>query len=324
LKFVAEFGVRSDDILHVTSPLFHISGLVLNLMGVVRGSTLLIMPQFRLEETLEAMLRHRVTFICLVPTILALIAESKEHRARIFDNLRVIMYAGSPMNPALMREVLAVYTGDMVQSFGQTEDLPQLILDAEAHRAALTAGATALDSVGRPAIGVEIKICDGDGNPVPDGETGEIASRGGTGMISYWNMPEATAETLRDGWVHSGDLGYVGPDGFVYLAGRRKQMIIRGGENVYPAEVERVLLAYPGVRDAAVLGLPDPVWGEIVVAAVVAGPNTADAAALIAFCQARLASYRCPERIIFREALAYNAGGKVDRGQLRRDIEASE
>ena len=260
----------------------------------------------------------------VITAILALIAESKEHRARIFDNLRVIMYAGSPMNPALMREVLAVYKGDMVQSFGQTEDLPQLILDAEAHRAALTAGATALDSVGRPAIGVEIKICDGDGNPVPDGETGEIASRGGTGMISYWNMPEATAETLRDGWVHSGDLGYVGPDGFVYLAGRRKQMIIRGGENVYPAEVERVLLAYPGVRDAAVLGLPDPVWGEIVVAAVVAGPNTADAAALIAFCKARLASYRCPERIIFREALAYNAGGKVDRGQLRRDIEASE
>lgn len=324
LKFVAEFGVRSDDTVHVTSPLFHISGLVLNLMGVVRGCTLLIMPQFRLADTLEAMLHHRISFICLVPTILAMIAESNSYRARIFESLRVIMYAGSPMNPALMRDVLAIYKGDMVQSFGQTEDLPQLILDAEAHRAALEASSSALDSVGRPALGVEIKICDEAGNRLADGEIGEIASRGGTGMMGYWNLPEATAETLRDGWVHSGDLGYIGQDGFVYLAGRRKQMIIRGGENVYPAEVERVLLAFPGVRDAAVIGLPDPVWGEIVVAVVVADISAADAMALTAFCKERLASYRCPERIIFREGLPYNAGGKVDRGQLRRDIESDE
>jgi fatty-acyl-CoA synthase len=322
LKFVAEFGITSEDVVHVISPLFHISGVVLNLMGLLRGCSVLIMPQFKFEDTLAAMHRHRVSFVCLVPTILALMAGSKDFGPEIFGSLRIIMYAGSPMNPKLLRDVMAVYKGDVVQSFGQTEDLPQLILNARDHRAAYEADAPALHSVGKPAIGVEIKICDRAGRPVQAGVIGEIASCGGTGMIKYWNMPEATASTVRDGWVHSGDLGYVGEDGFVYLAGREKQMIMRGGENVYPAEVEKVLLEAPGVKDAVVLGLPHPVWGEIVVAVAVADEGSTSEAALIAFCKARLASYRCPERIVFREALVYNAGGKVDRARLRQEFES--
>jgi fatty-acyl-CoA synthase len=322
LKFVAEFGLTSDDVLHVTPPLFHISGVVLNLVGFVRGCSVLILPQFRFAETLALMHHYRVTCVCLVPTILAMMRNAPEFGPAIFGSLRIILYAGSPMSPQLIRDIMSVYQGDMIQSFGQTEDLPQLILNAQHHRAAFAAEAPALHSIGKPAIGVEIKISDGKGRPVPKGEIGEIASRGGTAMLGYWNLPDATASTIVDGWVHSGDLGYIGTDGFVYLAGRKKQMIIRGGENVYPAEVERVLLEAPGVKDAVVLGMPDPVWGEIVVAVVVADTGTTDEAALIAFCRTRLASYRCPEQVIFRDELTYNAGGKVDRSQLRQEIES--
>ena len=321
LKFVAEFGVVREDVVHVTPPLFHISGVVLNLMGLMRGCSVLIMPQFRFTETLAAVQLHRVSFICLVPTILAMMVQSPDFGPAIFGSLRIIMYAGAPMSPKLIREIMSAFGGQMVQSFGQTEDLPQLILGALDHRNAFTADAPALCAIGKPAIGSEIKICDSEGQPVPDGEVGEIVSRGGTGMIGYWNLPEATAETLCGGWVHSGDLGYVGSDGFIYLAGRKKQMIIRGGENVYPAEVERVLASAPGVSDAVVLGTLHDVWGETVTAVVVAAEEFRSEAALISFCRERLASYRCPERVIFRDSLPYNAGGKVDRGLLRREIE---
>jgi len=134
-------------------------------------------------------------------------------------------------------------------------------------------------------------------------------------------VPEETEATLRGGWVHSGDLGYRDPDGFIYLAGRKKHMIIRGGENIYPAEVEKVVLDHPGVREAVVIGLPDEKWGEIVAAVVVPVPGkTIDPAALIAHCKTALASYRCPERIEVRESLPYNAAGKVMRHVLQDEL----
>lgn len=324
LKFVAEFGVVREDVVHVTPPLFHISGVVLNLMGLMRGCSVLIMPQFRFDETVAAMQQHRVSFVCLVPTILAMMVQSPEFGSAMFGSLRIIMYAGAPMSPKLIREIISAYGGEIVQSLGQTEDLPQLILGALEHRNAFAADGPVLSAIGKPAIGTEIKICNSEGRRVPDGEVGEIVSRGGTGMIGYWNLPEATAETLRDGWVHSGDLGYVGSDGFVYLAGRKKQMIIRGGENVYPAEVERVLTSAPGVIDAVVLGTPHDVWGETVTAVVVATEESRNEAALINFCRGRLASYRCPERVVYRDSLPYNAGGKVDRSLLRKEIDRTQ
>ncbi|HWA42573.1 MAG TPA: AMP-binding protein [Hypericibacter adhaerens] len=322
-KFIIEFGIRSDDIVHVTTPLFHISALVITMTCLVRGAGVLILPQFKLDTTMAAVRTHRVTFLSLVPTMLAMMAAAPDFGAAYFGDVRLIVYAGAPMNPRLLRDVMSVYKGDMVQSFGQTEDLPQSILSIEDHRQAFRDGAKHLDSIGRPPIGVELRICDAEGREAPDGEIGEIASRGGTGMVGYWQMPEETARTLKDGWLFSGDLGYRDKDGYIYLAGRKKQMIIRGGENVYPAEIERVLLDFPGLKDAVVIGLPDPVWGEIIAAVVVMQEGAVDPAVLIAHCKRHLASYRCPDRVFQRETLPYNAGGKVDRGLLRREYEAA-
>jgi acyl-CoA synthetase (AMP-forming)/AMP-acid ligase II len=321
-KFIIEFGVRPDDIVHVTTPLFHISALVLTMTGLVRGAGVLILPQFKLDTTMPALRQHRVTILSLVPTMLAMMAAAPDFGSAYFGDLRLIVYAGAPMNPRLLRDVMSVFKGDMVQSFGQTEDLPQSILTIADHREAYLHGAKHLDSVGRPPIGVELKICDAQGREVRGGEIGEIASRGGTGMLGYWQMPEETAKTLKEGWIFSGDLGYRDAEGYVYLAGRKKQMIIRGGENVYPAEVERVLLDFPGIKDAVVIGLPDPVWGEIIAAVIVPADGPVDDIGLAAHCKRHLASYRCPDRVFQRESLPYNAGGKVDRNLLRQEYEA--
>jgi fatty-acyl-CoA synthase len=322
-RFIIEFGVRSDDIVHVTTPLFHISALILTMMGLLRGAGILILPQFKLDTTMAALREHGVTIVCLVPTMLAMMVAAPDFGPAYLGSLRLIMYAGAPMNPRLLRDVISVFRGDMVQSFGQTEDLPQSILSIEDHRQAFRDGAKHLDSVGRPPIGVELKICDSEGRELPRGEIGEIASRGGTGMVGYWQMPEETARTMKEGWIFSGDLGYRDADGYLYLAGRKKQMIIRGGENVYPAEVERVLLDFPGIKDAVVIGLPDPVWGEIIAAVIVPADAPVDPTALAAHCKRHLASYRCPDRVFQRESLPYNAGGKVDRSLLRQEYGAA-
>jgi acyl-CoA synthetase (AMP-forming)/AMP-acid ligase II len=167
-----------------------------------------------------------------------------------------------------------------------------------------------------------LAICDDAGNPVSRGEIGEIVTRGGTAMSGYWNLPEETAATLKEGWIYTNDLGYQDPDGYIYLAGRKKHMIIRGGENVYPSEVEPVLLEAPGVRDAVILGLPDETWGEIVIAAVTRDSNNIemDAEAIIAHCKRHLASYRCPERIYFIKEMPLNAAGKILRHVLLDEI----
>jgi acyl-CoA synthetase (AMP-forming)/AMP-acid ligase II len=239
----------------------------------------------------------------------------------VLAGLRLIMYTAAPMSLPLLRKLMGVYQGDLVQFLGQTEDLPQTVLTPEDHRNALAGKAPGrLKSVGLPSAGVDLMICDEAGNPVPRGEIGEIVTRAGTAMSGYWNLPDETAATLRNGWIFTGDLGYQDADGYVYLAGRTKHMIIRGGENVYPSEVEPVLLKAPGVRDAVILGLPDETWGEIVVAAVTPEGDDADAEAIIAYCKSQLASYRCPERIYFVDEMPLNAAGKVLRHVLLDNI----
>ncbi len=163
-------------------------------------------------------------------------------------------------------------------------------------------------------------ICGEDGEPVARGRAGEIVTRGDTAMTGYWGREDETAKTLRDGRVFTSDLGRQDEDGYVYLAGRKSQMIIRGGENVYPAEVETVLLAAPGVRDGVILGLPDETWGEIVAAVVVPTGAERDEQAIIAFCRQNLASYKSPERVVFRDALPFNAAGKVMRHVLLESL----
>jgi acyl-CoA synthetase (AMP-forming)/AMP-acid ligase II len=284
-----------------------------------RGAAQLILPQFDYETTMAAVRAHKVTFINTVPTILSMALARDDFTPDVLAGLRLIMYTAAPMSLPLLRKLMSVYKGDLVQFLGQTEDLPQTVLTPEDHRNALAGIAPErLQSIGLASAGVDLAICDDAGNPVPRGEIGEIVTRGGTAMSGYWNLPDETAETLKDGWIYSGDLGRQDADGYVYLAGRKKHMIIRGGENVYPSEVEPVLLQAPGVREAVLLGLPDETWGEIVVAAVTRDSNNAEAEAeaIIAHCKRHLASYRCPERIYFVDEMPLNAAGKILRHVL--------
>lgn len=323
LKIMYDLRLGSDDVMHMTTPMFHISCMILSLAALQRGATQVILPQFDYETTFAAVRKHNVTFINTVPTILSMALARDDFTPQVLARLKLIMYTAAPMSLPLLRKLMSVYRGDLVQFLGQTEDLPQTVLTPEDHRSALAGIAPGrLESVGRASAGVDLMIFDGTGDPVAQGEIGEIVTRAGTAMSEYWNLPEETAASLKNGWVYSGDLGYQDSDGYVYLAGRKKHMIIRGGENVYPSEVEPVLLEAPGVRDAVILGLPDETWGEIVVAAVVSDGDGADAEAIIAHCKSQLASYRCPERIFFVAEMPLNAAGKILRHELVSEVMA--
>ena len=323
LKMMYDLRLGSDDVMHMTTPMFHISCLILSLAALQRGAAQVILPQFDYETTMAAVQAHKVTFINTVPTILSMALARDDFTPEVFAGLKLIMYTAAPMSLPLLRKLMAVYQGDLVQFLGQTEDLPQTVLTPEDHRGALAGMAPGrLESVGRASAGVDLMICNAAGNAVAEGEIGEIVTRAGTAMSGYWNLPEETAAALKNGWVYTGDLGYQDADGYVYLAGRKKHMIIRGGENVYPSEVEPVLLEAPGVRDAVILGLPDDTWGEIVVAAVVPDGDGADASAIIAHCKTHLASYRCPERIFFVDEMPLNAAGKILRHELMKQVTA--
>jgi len=323
-KLMLELRLDAEDVCHFTTPMFHISCLILGAMAILRGCSQLILPQFDLRPTLDRMARHRVTFANMVPTILDMIVNDPDYTPADFGHLRRIMYTAAPMPLPLLTNVMADYGGDLVQFLGQTEDLPQTVLTPADHRRALAGETDLLNSVGRPSMGVELKICDDAGREVERGAIGEVVARGGTAMDGYWNDGDATAEALRDGWVHSGDLAYQDPSGYVYLAGRKKHMIIRGGENVYPAEVEQVLATVQGVREAIVVGLPDSRWGEIIAAVIVPdGPaDRPTEESIIAHARTRLAGYKCPSRIFFRDALPYNAAGKIERHRLREELAA--
>jgi acyl-CoA synthetase (AMP-forming)/AMP-acid ligase II len=323
LKLMYDLRLGPGDVMHMTTPMFHISCLMLSLSALQRGAAQVILPQFEYETTMAAVREHKVTFINTVPTILSMALAREDFSPEDFAGLRLIMYAAAPMSLPLLRKLMEVYEGDLVQFLGQTEDLPQTTLTPEDHRNALAGIAPGrLESVGQPGAGVDLLICDDAGNSVPMGEIGEIVTRAGTAMSGYWNLPEETAKALKDGWVYTGDLGHQDADGYVYLSGRKKHMIIRGGENVYPSEVEPVLLEAPGVRDAVILGLPDETWGEIVVAAVVPEGTDAEAEAIIAHCRAQLASYRCPEQIFFVDEMPLNAAGKILRHELLDQVRA--
>jgi len=323
LKLMYDLRLGTDDVMHMTTPMFHISCLMLSLAALQRGAAQLILPQFDYETTMAAVRMHKVTFINTVPTILSMALARDDFTPEVLAGLRLIMYTAAPMSLPLLRKLMSVYDGDLVQFLGQTEDLPQTVLTPEDHHKALAGIAPdRLKSIGLPCAGVDLAIRDDAGRSVPRGEIGEIVTRAGTAMSGYWNLSDETAATLKQGWICTGDLGRRDADGYVYLAGRKKHMIIRGGENVYPSEVEPVLLVAPGVQDAVILGLPDETWGEIVVAAVKRdGGNTeVEAAAIIAHCKRHLASYRCPERIYFVSEMPLNAAGKVLRHVLLDQI----
>jgi acyl-CoA synthetase (AMP-forming)/AMP-acid ligase II len=258
----------------------------------------------------------------MVPAMILFLLQAPEARTADFSSLRVISYGGSPISETVLIEALARLRCGMFQVYGMTEaplltQLPPQDHDPEGPRAAL------LRSAGKPSPGVELRIARADGTSVAEGEVGEIQVRTLQNMRGYWRNPQATAETFPEGrtdgrgWMRTGDAGYL-KDGYLFIHDRIKDMVISGGENIYPAEVENALAKHPAVLECAVIGVPDPKWGESVKACVVLKPGLqADEAEIIAFVRERLASYKCPKSVDFHATLPRNPTGKLLKRVLR-------
>ena len=307
--------VSSDDVFLLPLPLFHIAGISLGMLNFFHGGEVIITREFNADNVLDILITSRVTRVFLVPAAMQMLVRLPRAREMKFRHLRYMFYGGSPIPSALLEECIAVFNCNFVQIFGMTETTGVVTaLPPEDH----VEGLDRMRSAGRPLPGIEIAILDTDGKQLPPGEVGEIVARSGSNMVGYWNLPEATAQTIdADGWLRTGDAGYFDPDGYLYVHDRIKNMIISGGENIYPAEIESVICDHPDVVEAAVIGLPDETWGEAVKAIVVVKPGKAvEAADIIGFTRERIASFKAPKSIDFIEALPRNASGKI----LHRDL----
>ena len=315
LAYATEIGIGEQDRALLIYPLFHTGGTDCLLMPFfLVGATVVVLERPDPEDILRAIERERVTFLFCVPTVWRRLLRAMDARPRDVSSVRACLSSSDTIRREDLRAIKAWFRAPITQLYGLTEAGPiSHVLKPEYHEAKL-------GSVGRAHALVDVRIVDTDGKDVAPGEGGEIIMKGPTIMLGYWDMPEKTAETVRDGWLHSGDLGRVDEDGFLYIMGRAKDMIISGGENIYPPEIERVLREHPAVKDVAVVGIPDPEWGESVLGGIV--PEVGAAASpdeLIEFVRGRLAGYKKPRYVEFVDALPVTtATGKVQKAELRR------
>ena len=261
-----------------------------------------------------------MTKALFVPAMLRwLLADSGVADTR-FPALRMIAYGAAPIPPALLTQAIGAFDCEFVQGYGLTETAGVLTALRPADHI-VTPGGSSFDrlaSAGRAVLCSEVQIFDADDRPLPPGEAGELVAQGDNITPGYWNLPDATADALRGGWFHTGDVAWMDDEGYVTIVDRIKDMIIVGGENVYPRESEVALEAHPDVTEAAVIGIPHDVWGEELLALVVRGEGAAVTdRELIAQCRAHLAKFKCPTRVEFRDALPRNAAGKLLKMQMR-------
>lgn len=303
-------------------PLFHIAS-NLGYAFTYCGATNVFLPQFDLQRVIEHIERDRPSHILLVPTMINMLLNHPRIDEIDFSPLEMVLYGASSIAPDVLRRAMAVMGCEFLQLFGMTETSGCTVLRPADHDP--VGHPQWLASAGTDAIGFETRVVDENDAEVAAGVVGEIVTRSPAVMTGYWNNEEATAEALRNGWMHTGDLGYRGDDGYVYITDRKKDMIISGGENVYPREVEDLLYAHPAILEAAVIGVPDERWGERVHAVVVlrAG-QTRNAEALLAYLRERLAGYKLPRSVEFCDELPKNATGKILKKDLREVRSAND
>ena len=305
-----------EDVSLVAMPSFHIGGVGYGIWGLYGGARLVITPEFEPAQALEIIETEGITKTFMVPAAIRMCVQHPNAATTDFSKLGYVMYGASPIPLDLLRDALATFQCGFVQLYGMTETTgAATYLPPQDHD---VAGNERMRSAGKPYPGVGIKIVDENNELLPTREVGEICIYSPVNMLGYWNLPEATEKTLIDGYVHTGDAGYLDEDGYVYVHDRVKDMIVSGGENVYPAEVESAMFGHPGVADIAVIGVPDERWGEAVKAVVVRTPETdATEDELIGYARERIAAYKCPKSIDFIEELPRNPSGKVLKRELR-------
>ena len=314
-------GARSDDVYLHAAPMFHSADL-LGTAFTLQGAAHMFLPNFTPESVLRAMERHGVTVAFLAPTMIIMILQDPAFAKFDLGKLRLVFYGSSPMAVEWIRRAMEALPGaEIQQGYGLTETSPILTtLDADEHRDALASGRyERLKAAGRPVIGVDMRIVDDNGEEVPLGDAGEVVVRGPNVTSGYLNRPEETAAAFRRGWFHTGDIGRMDEEGFMYLLDRKKDMIVTGGENVYSSEVEAALYQHPGVNEAAVVGVPDEKYGEALFAVIVPAPGASlDVEGMIAHCRERIGGYKIPRRMAFVDEMPKSAMGKILKTELRR------
>jgi acyl-CoA synthetase (AMP-forming)/AMP-acid ligase II len=312
---VEGFNYGPEDTVLIVMPLFHVAGTNISFAGLAAGGRVILLPEFRPAEVLRLIEEERVAHVFLVPAMINMLLQAPEIEGADLSSLKTVAYGASPIGEAVLARAKEVFGCGFIQFYGMTETTGAgTYLPPEAHAGEL------LRSCGRAWPEIEVRIFDDEGREAPEGAIGEIAIKSDMVMAGYWNRPEATAETITpEGWLRTGDAGYRDSRGFFFVHDRVKDMIVSGGENVYPAEVENAVMGCPGVADVAVIGVPDERWGEAVKAIVVpaAGAQpTPDE--IIAWARARIAGFKAPKSVDFIEALPRNASGKVLRRELRK------
>ena len=327
------FELADDDVMACTTPLFHVAGLFMWLqIGIRRGLTVMLLEKWAPDQFADAVARDGATAAFLVPAQVTALLDDAEAAARIRRDgggLRHLNISGAPMPSGLLDRALAAWPGlEIVEHYGQSESCPL------AYRPAAFARSKPM-SAGRPCV--EMAVLDGAGRPLPNGEAGEVASRGAHTLLGYIGDEDGAGEGLAelragDGWLRTGDIGRIDEDGFLHLIDRSKDVIVSGGENIFPAEVERALYRHPAVRECAVFGIPDDKWGEVPAAHVVAngagggrdggesdGSGLPDEAALIDFVAAQIPRYKRPRFVKFVDTLPRTAIGKIQKNRIRAE-----
>lgn len=306
-----------EDVGLVAMPIFHIGGSGYGYTTLYNGAKGIVLQEFTPSGVLKAIRDHKVSKFFIVPAAMKFVMDDPTCKDTDFSSIKMISYGASPIPLDLLRRAIEVFKCGFVQYYGLTETTGSITyLPPEDHD---PNGNPRMRSAGKAFPGVEIKIMDGAGKEMPLGDVGEICVRGKQIMPGYWNLDEATKKSIsKDGWFRSGDAGYMDKEGYVYVHDRVKDMIVSGGENIYPAEVESAIFGHPAVADVAVIGIPDERWGEAVRAMVVLKPGAkASADDIIGFARERIAGFKCPKTVEFIPALPRNASGKILKRELR-------
>jgi fatty-acyl-CoA synthase len=323
LGTIAELNLTDSDHWFHVAPLFHLADAWATFAITWAGGKHVIVPVFDALRVLSLIQEERITLSNLIPTMLNMMVNQPEVGDYDFSSLRVILSGGAPIAPEVVRRIIDTFKCDYIQTYGMTETSPYLTLSILKDHLKDLPRERQLEfkaSTGREFINVSLKVVDPRGKDVArdNREVGEIIVKGDTVTPGYWNLPEETEKALKDGWLHTGDLAVINEEEYVTIVDRKKDMIITGGENVYSTEVENVLYTHGAVLEVAVIGVPDPKWGEAVKACVVLKPGeTTTREEIIAFCKANLAGYKAPKSVDFLDALPRTGSGKIYKKGLK-------
>jgi long-chain acyl-CoA synthetase len=317
-----EVGMAPEDTLLTVMPLHHIGGKNFATGHFHRSCTNILVPAFDAANVLKLIMDEKVRCVLLAPTMIKLLLDHLGGRNFPTEFLKNIYYSSAPMPVSLLRQAITTFGRVFVQFYGLTESGPSAsVLRKEDH---IPDGPPAvqkrLASAGRPMVYNDIEVVDANNNVLPVGQVGEVRIQGEQIMRGYWRNESATAETMRNGWIYSGDYGMFDDDGFLYVIGRKKEVIISGGENIYPREIEEVLNNHPGIREVAVVGVPDDKWGEAVKAVIVLNEGVAlSATEIIEYCKEHLAGFKKPKSVEFRVELPKSPLGKILKSEIRQE-----